>query len=210
MSIADIIVIVAVLLSGLIAFRLGLMRVVFGLAAWVGASFATIYGFSYARPLARDWIGNELIADIAAGAGIFVVSMIVLTFISHALAGGVRDSGFGMLDRTLGLVAGLVIGGMIVSGAYIFSQRFFEMDDSADFYRNAKSLPLVRQGAAVLVSLAPGEWGLERKSPPPAGASDNRFRNLLTPKAKDGGPDRKSGYNQDERLDMDRLIRSHQ
>ena len=33
--------------------------------------------------------------------------MIVLTFISHAIAGGVRDSSFGMLDRSFGLLAGL-------------------------------------------------------------------------------------------------------
>ena len=209
MSVADIIVAVVVLLSGFIAFRLGLMRVVFGLAAWVGASFATIYGFSYARPYTREWIGNELVADIAAGAGIFVVSMIVLTFFSHMLAGGVRDSGFGMLDRTLGLVAGLFIGCFIVSGAYIFSQQFFDLTDKSDFYRTAKTLPLVRRGAATIVSLAPNQWGLSTEKTP-EGASDSTFRNLLAPQPKGGGPDRKSGYNTNERQEMDRLIRSHQ
>jgi membrane protein required for colicin V production len=209
MSIADIVVAVVVLLSGLIAFRLGLMRVIFGLAAWVGASFATIYGFSYARPFAREWIGNELFADIAAGAGIFVVSMIVLTFLSHTLAGGVRDSGFGMLDRTLGLVAGLAIGGVVISGAYIFSQQFFEMDDNSDFFKSAKTLPLVRRGATTLISLAPNEWGLNVSQPAPSNR-DGTFRNLLSPRPEAGGADRKSGYNKDERQEMDRLIRSHQ
>lgn len=208
MSFADIIVIVVVLLSGIVAFRLGLMRVVFGLAAWVGATFATIYGFSFARPLARQWIGNELIADIAAGAAIFIVSMVILTFISHMLSGGVRESGFGMLDRTLGLVAGLIIGGAIVSGAYIFSQQFFGLNDNSPFYRNAKSLPVVRRGATVLASLVPGDWNLKPKAQ--TGASEGTFQNLLSPKPKDGEGEQKPGYNKLERQEMDRLIRNHQ
>lgn len=208
MSFADIIVLVVVVLSGIVAFRLGLMRVVFGLAAWVGSTFATIYGFGYARPFARQWIGNQLIADIAAGAAIFVVSMVVLTFISHMLSGGVRGSGFGMLDRTLGLVAGLLIGGVVVSGGYIFTQQFFGLDDNAPFYRNAKSLPLVRRGATVLASLVPRDWNLK----PKAGtkASEGTFQNLLSPRLKDGEAGDKPGYNQLERQEMDRLIRNHQ
>ena len=105
MNTADIAVVVIVVLCGIIALRLGLVRVVLGLAGWVGATLATIYGYSHARPYAREWIGHELIADIAAGAAIFVVTMIILTFVSHAIAGGVRDSAFGMLDRTFGLLA---------------------------------------------------------------------------------------------------------
>ena len=70
MSVADIVVLVSVLLSGIIALRLGLVRVILGLGGWVGATLATIYGYSYARPYARDWIGNELIADIAGGGNI--------------------------------------------------------------------------------------------------------------------------------------------
>lgn len=208
MSTADIIVAAVVLLSGIIAFRLGLMRVVFGLAGWVGATFATIYGFSHFRPYTREWIGNELIADIAAGTGIFIVSMILFTFLSHLLAGGVRDSGFGMLDRTLGLVAGLFIGGVIVSGAYIFSQQFFDLDDTSPFFRNAKSLPLVRRSASTLISLAPGDWGLTVPAAP--GTADGAFRNLLAPQPKGGDRQDKSGYNNLERQEMDRLIQSHQ
>ena len=209
MSVADIIVAVIVVLSGIIALRLGLVRVVLGLAGWVGATLATIYGYSHAQPYAREWIGNDLVADIAAGAAIFVVSMIVLTIISNIVAGNVRESSFGALDRTLGLLAGLAIGGLIVSGAYIFSKQVFEMTDDSEFYRDAKSLPLLRKGASALVSVAPKNWGLTME-PAPRSDSDRTFRSLLTPKTEGSGPERKSGYNSDERQEMDRLIRSHQ
>ena len=61
MNTADIAVAVIVVLCGIIALRLGLVRVVLGLAGWVGAGLATIYGYSYAQPYAREYIGNELI-----------------------------------------------------------------------------------------------------------------------------------------------------
>ena len=180
-----------------------------GLAGWVGAGLATIYGYSYAQPYAREFIGNELIADIAAGAGIFVVTMLVLTFISHAIAGGVRDSAFGMLDRTFGFLVGLTIGGVIVSGGYIFSQQVFEMDDNASFYQGAKTLPILKRGANILASAAPAQWGLKQQKP--SGASpDSTFRSLLSPKPGGADTERKSGYKSVERQEMDRLIRSHQ
>jgi membrane protein required for colicin V production len=209
MNTADIAVAVIIVVCGIIALRLGLVRVVLGLAGWVGAGLATIYGYSYAQPYAREFIGNELIADIAAGAGIFVVTMLILTFISHAIAGGVRDSAFGMLDRTLGFLVGLAIGGFIVSGGYIFSQQVFEMDDNASFYQGAKTLPILKRGANIIASTAPAQWGLKQQKP--SGASpDSTFRSLLSPKPGGADTERKSGYKSEERQEMDRLIRSHQ
>jgi len=209
MSIADIVVLVVVVLSGIIALRLGLVRVLLGLAGWVGATVATIYGYSYARPFAREWIGNELIADIAAGASIFVVSMLVLTFISHSVAVGVRDSSFGLLDRTFGLLVGLAIGGIIVSGGYMFSQQVLGMNDASPFYKDARTAPLLRRGAGMLASATPSEWGLASPESP-ARNTDSTFRNLLSPQPKDPGRNRKSGYGTTERQEMDRLIRNHQ
>jgi membrane protein required for colicin V production len=209
MNTADITVAVIIVVCGIIALRLGLVRVILGLAGWVGAGLATIYGYSYAQPYAREFIGNELIADIAAGAGIFVVTMLILTFISHAIAGGVRDSAFGMLDRTFGFLVGLAIGGVIVSGGYIFSQQVFEMDDNASFYQGAKTLPILKRGANIIASTAPAQWGLKQQKP--SGASpDSTFRSLLSPKPGGADTERRSGYKSEERQEMDRLIRSHQ
>ena len=209
MNNADIVVAVIIVFCGIIALRLGLVRVVLGLAGWVGASLATIYGYSYTQPFAREYIGNGLIADVVAGAAIFVVTMVVLTFISHAIAGGVRDSAFGMLDRTFGFLVGFAIGSVIVSGGYIFSQQVFGMEDNGSFYKGAKTMPLVKRGANLLASAAPAAWGLKQQSR--SGASpESNFRSLLSPKPAGAEIERKSGYKTEERVEMDRLIRSHQ
>ena len=203
MSAADILAAVVIVLSGVVALRLGLVRVVLGLGGWVGASLATIYGFSHARPLARDWIGPGLIADIAGAAALFLSTLIVLTLASHAIAGSVRKSAFGTLDRTLGMLCGLAIGVVIVCGGYVLSQRVLEMTDESAFYKDARTLPLVRRSAAVLLSLAPFDWGF---MPKPGPDQEEAFRTLLTPRTRETAP--KPGYNESERREMDRLIRS--
>ncbi|MAI49880.1 MAG: hypothetical protein CMM16_04875 [Rhodospirillaceae bacterium] len=209
MTTADIVFVVIIVLCGIIALRLGLIRVVLGLAGWIGAGLATIYGYSYAQPYAREYVGNELIADIAAGAAIFIVTILVLTYINHAIAGEVRDSAFGLLDRSCGLLVGLAIGGVIVSGGYILGQQVFNMDDNGSFYQGAKTMPLVKRGADMLASAAPAAWGLKKQKP--FGVNpDSTFRSLLSPKPRDAGTERKSGYKSEERVEMDRLIRSHQ
>jgi len=65
----DILVFAILLISGLLAFFRGFVREVLSVGAWVGAAFATLYGFAHVRPYARDLIGIDMIADIIAGAG---------------------------------------------------------------------------------------------------------------------------------------------
>ena len=209
MSIADIFVLVVVFLSGVIAFRLGLVRVILGLAGWVGATLVTVYSYSFMRPIAREWIGNELVADISAGAAVFIASMIILTLLSHAIASGVRESSLGMLDRSFGLLAGLLIGGIIVSGGYIFGQQGLNLTDQSSFYRGSKTLPLVKRSAMILATAAPNNWGLS-VSIGTTTDRESQFRSLMAPRPKASGTDRSSGYKPGEREDMDRLIRSHQ
>ncbi|MEC7488056.1 MAG: CvpA family protein [Pseudomonadota bacterium] len=209
MSLADLLAIGTTLISGLVALRFGFLRVMLGLAGWVGSIMATIYGFAYAHTYTRDWINNELIADIVAGAGIFVASMIVLTIISRSIARGVRQSSFGMLDRTFGLLAGLVIGSAIVIGAYTFTQQVLDMTDESPFLVNARTLPLLRRGAAFVASGFPAELGLNVPGGPATNV-ERTFQQLLSPKPESTGSGRDSGYRPEERREMNRLIRNHQ
>ena len=209
MSLGDVFVIVTMLLSGIIALRFGFTRVVLGLTGWIGATLATIYFYPVARPYAQDLIENQLVADIAAGAIIFVSSMIILSLLTNAIARGIRHSGLDMLDRTFGLVVGLVIGATIVSGTYIFTNQVFGLNDDSSFFAKARTLPLLRRGASLIVSVAPKEWGMiisknNETSP------QQTFKTLLSPQPKKTTPDPKFGYKAEERRDMDRLIRSQQ
>lgn len=212
---ADIAVVGIIALAGLVAMALGFVRVVLALAGWVGAVFATLYGFGYLRPIAREWISSPLLADAAAGATVFIGTLVVITFISHAIGRRVRQSGLSALDRSLGLVLGLFLGGVIVSLSYLALVWAIDLPpraaDQPGWIREARTRPLVELGAASLSRLAPPEWRtLERR---PGGASDGRseaervLQRLLEPETVGREPDERPGYTDRERQEMDRLIR---
>ncbi len=209
MSLGDIFVIIIMLLSGIISLRFGFIRVVLGVSGWVGATLATIYFFPDVRTYAQDLIESQLLADISAGAIIFVLSMIIFSLIANAIARTIRHSGLNILDRTFGLVVGLAIGAVIVSGTYIFTNQVLGLNDKSSFFSNTRTLPLLRRGADLIVSATPKEWGIiisKNKETSP----DQTFKTLLSPQPKKTSPDLKSGYKVEERRDMDRLIRNQQ
>ncbi len=202
MSPADIAVIVIVLLSGLIAFSMGFVRVVLALLGWVGAAFATLYGFRFARPIAHDWISVGFLADATAGIGVFLIALVALTFVSHSIGRRVRDSSLSTLDRSVGLVFGFFIGGVLVSLAYLGVLWIGREDWVAD----ARTRPLLIQGAATLQATLPSEWR-GALSTEDGATLRRRFEELVEPTTKTPARDAKEGYTEQQRREMDRLIK---
>jgi membrane protein required for colicin V production len=155
MNIADIIVFVALILSAAIAFARGFVREVLSIGAWVGAALATIYGFPLAQPVARKYIHVALFADILAGVSIFIVALIVLTVISHALAKNVRGSALGAVDRSLGLLFGVVRGAVLICLAYLVMAWAVPPPDRPVWITKSRTMPLIQQGAGMLLKFLP-------------------------------------------------------
>ncbi|MEE2968817.1 MAG: CvpA family protein [Pseudomonadota bacterium] len=209
----DFIVIGIVVLVGMIATGLGLVRVVLGLGGWIGAGFATLYGYKYARPYAHQWIESNALADAAAGGALFIGSLIVLTLITHWIAHRVKNSGFGALDRTLGLVTGLALGAVIVCGAFIIAERVLQWpQDPAGrpaWIKEARSTRLIEAGADLLLKFVPPEWGGGKpQSRNPLDDPARAAVRLMTPATKGAASGEKSGYDTRERREMDRLFQS--
>jgi membrane protein required for colicin V production len=213
-NVADIAVIVVLLVSALLAYARGFVHEVLAVGGWVGAIFATIYGYPYVKPYARSLIPVELIADLAAGVAIFVVTLILLSFVTHGASKMVKASALNFLDRSLGFLFGLARGAVIVCVAYLGLAWLMPPGEQPAWIRSAHSMPLIRQGAAVLQSLIPED--ATTKGSKAAGDVQEKaeklletqrvFRDMLTiePKAKDSGT--AEGYNRGERREMDRLI----
>jgi membrane protein required for colicin V production len=217
MAVADIVVIGVVVLSGLIAFSLGLVRVLLGLCGWVGAALATVYGFPLVRPFMHGWIESNLIADAVTGLGVFIVSLIVLTAVSHAIGRRIRDSGFGALDRSLGLVAGIAMGFVVLSATFFALEQTggipYERGNRPEWVRTARATALIEWGADTIRSTLPKSW---RGAPKAAqdrdrGSDTNRsLRELVSPKVRESPPPADRGYSPRERGEMDRLIQNQQ
>ena len=212
MSALDIGVIAIVLIAGLVAFSMGFVRVVLALSGWVGAAFATMYGFQYVKPFARQWISPVFLADAAAGLAIFIATLVVLTIISHTIGRQVRNSGLSALDRSLGLVFGLFLGAVIVSLGYITIGAMTDLSkDSAkqpEWIRTARSKPWLQWGARQLQALSPPEFrGATNNFPSGPKESLDRFNKLNEPETRKAAEQKRQGYSNPERREMDRLIK---
>ena len=86
MNALDLAILGVIALSAVFAFARGFVREALSIVAWVGAALITLYGFNYVYGSVVRFVTTPLLADLIAGAGLFVVSLIVLTILTGFLA----------------------------------------------------------------------------------------------------------------------------
>ena len=171
MNWVDLVVLAVVLVSGLVGVLRGMVREVLGIAAWVAAAWiASPYGlFPYVAPWVREQMSDKGAADIAALAGIFLISLIVLWFVVASISSRVRGSALGGLDRTFGLVFGLARGAVLVAAAYIVGGYLSPAEAWPPPVQQARLLTPVHQGAEWLAQQVPPPYTRPDVAAPPTG-----------------------------------------
>jgi len=214
----DLIVGAVIGISGVVAFARGMAKELLKLAAWLGAGVATLYGFAYARPYVRAYVPFEALADAIAGIGVFIVTLVIFTLIANVISEQVKDSSLSALDRTLGFLFGLVRGGVIVCLGYLLLTWILAPAQMPGWIVESLARPVVEQGVAVLVRLAPRKLRLEAEEAAAVSKArareaieaERRMRELAKPPKADGGAKERPGYDEGARKEMDRLIRGNQ
>jgi membrane protein required for colicin V production len=169
MTWVDIAVFGFVALSGLLAFGRGLVREVLGIAAWVGAGAVGFAGLPMMRAQVRTWMSSPEWIDPVSFIVLFLISLIIFSVIARMIAGLVRNSLLGGLDRTLGLVFGLARGACVVIIAYIIGQMVFPIDRWPEAVLNARVLTPTYNAASWVRDQLPEDYRPHRLDPPPQG-----------------------------------------
>jgi membrane protein required for colicin V production len=168
MTWVDLAVLAVVAVSALVAFVRGFVREVLGITAWVGAVIVAVWAFPQAQPVVARYVNNpDLIMPVTYGV-VFVGVLIVLLMISHWIGALVRRSVLGGMDRSLGLLFGLVRGAALVVVAYIAFGLVVPVDKWPEPVLQARALPFTFQGASWAVARLPEQYR-PRLYPPPAG-----------------------------------------
>ena len=210
----DVAVAALLFVSAAFAYFRGFVHEVLSITGWIGAAAAGIYGFPYARPFFRQAIANPLFADIAAGAALFLVALVVLSLIARAISHRVKASALGALDRALGFLFGLLRGALIAAVAFLGYVLAVPPQDRPDWIVKARSTPLMGAGARILLALLPPATA-ERLGIGPSGAPapdsqlrtpEPSVRDLLQPRPQAPERPAQEGYGEKERQDMQRLI----
>jgi membrane protein required for colicin V production len=138
-TLLDIILIVVMLVSALLAMVRGFMREVLSITAWILAAGATLFSYGKLLPLAKQYFNNDIVAAVAVVGGVFLVTLLVVSVLTIRVSDMVLDSRVGALDRTLGFLFGLGRGLIIVVIAYMFFDWLVPDRSKPDWVLHAKS-----------------------------------------------------------------------
>lgn len=151
---------VLVLISAILATARGLTREVLSLATWAGSAAIAIYMWQYHPEIARQYIAEQIVADIATVVVTFIVALIVLHLLTMRIADFVVDSRVGPIDRTLGFVFGVLRGILIAIVVTIFGTWLLP-NNLPSWAAESQTLPHLQNMGQTLISLLPE--GLEQQ-----------------------------------------------
>jgi membrane protein required for colicin V production len=206
----DLAVFTILLISALLALFRGFVGLVLSTAGWIAAVIATWYFFNPAEAFARQYIQSGLLAGIAAGAGIFLPTLIFCSLLTHLIAERVRSSAISAIDRSLGFLLGLARGVLIVViGFWVLDKYVIKPGAEPAWYAEARTRPLAAQAYTWLYDRAIEQLTGAKSSPAstaPAGRPTPVPNRQPVGAGTDSGKD--SGYKTEERRGIESLIRS--
>lgn len=145
---------ILVLISAILATARGLTREILSLATWAGSAAIAIYMWQFHPEIARGFIAEQIVADVATVIVTFIVALIVLHLITMRIADFVVDSRVGPLDRTLGFVFGVLRGVLIAIVVVIFGQ-WLVGPNLPSWASESKSLPVLQSFGDQLIAALP-------------------------------------------------------
>ena len=214
-NVLDVGVIAVLLISALFAYARGFVHEVFAVVGWIGAIFATFYGFPHLIPYGRQLIPIDLAADLATGLVIFIFTLVFLSMMTRGISRGVQKSALNALDRSLGFLFGLARGSLIVVISYIGLELVMPENRHPSFIHTSHSIRLIQPASRELIRLLPilhngsTQSGYNQNSSKEAGKV---VLDIISPSPKLQTSPKQSpkGYGLRPRQDMDRLIRNAQ
>ena len=156
-TLLDIVLIVVMLVSGLLAMVRGFMREVLSITAWLLAAAATLYSYAKLLPLAKQYFNNDIVAAVAVVGGVFLVTLLVVSVLTIRISDMVLDSRVGALDRTLGFLFGLARGLVIVVVAFQFFTWLVPDRSQPEWVKSAKSRVVLAGTGQWLMSMLPDD-----------------------------------------------------
>ncbi len=219
-NVTDLVILVLLLISGLLALSRGFVKEVLSIAGWIAAAFAAMTWFPLLQPYIERYLDQPMIAGSIAFVVIFVVVLTLASLISSAISRRVQGSEIGVLDRSLGFLFGLARGAFVIALAYLVLVQFIPATEQPEWLRQARAMPAVEYSAALLARLAPEDIGEGLAGIGEAGRAGSQSldstldsaikagRAAEQLKAVTSGTDKRdeSGYTSGSRQDMNRLI----
>jgi membrane protein required for colicin V production len=156
MTLFDIVVLVVIALSTLLAFLRGVIRELIALIAWI---VGIVAGVAFA-PVVADWLPGGLeypgLRYLIGFALVLIGVLLAGALLAWPLAKAVRAVGLGFVDRFLGSIFGLVRG-LLVVVAFVLVAGLTDLPRTTWWQSSLLAAPLVAV-ALVVAQHLPGDW----------------------------------------------------
>jgi membrane protein required for colicin V production len=140
-TLLDGILLFVILISAVLAMIRGFTREVFSIGSWVAAAAVAYFFWDDVLPYVQRYVSDKNIALGVTVAGLFFITLLVVSIITMRISDFVLDSRAGPLDRTLGFVFGAARGLILVIIAVLFLNFFIAPDRQPEWIAMAKSKP---------------------------------------------------------------------
>ena len=108
-----------------------------------------------------DIIPDEVVAEGAAYLAVFLLIFLILSVLGHFLSKGAQAIGLGPVDRSFGVIFGLIRGALLIIVLYLPFSYIMEPDEFPQFVQESKLIPLVDDSSQWLLETAGLEESME-------------------------------------------------
>jgi len=231
--ILDIVVVVIVLISSIVAFLRGLVREVLTIFGLGGATMAALTIAPEFTDGIQDWLTEgiedadksrmwgvipyDIAASVFSYAGVFVITLVVLSLISHWIAKSVHAVGLGPVDRSLGVFFGIGRGLLLIGLLYLPFYMLMDDKEKEDWFAESQTYSYVEYLSDTIVGFMPETWKrsqndtTEEESDPLkdlTGENDNESIGTDEEAVESNEDNDSEGYNDIERQAIDVLIKN--
>ncbi len=140
-TLLDGILVFVMLISAVLAMIRGFTREVFSIGSWVAAAAVTYFFWDDLLPYTQRYVEDKNVSLGITIAGIFFITLLVVSLVTMRISDFVLDSRAGPLDRTLGFLFGAARGLILVVIAVLFLNFFIAPDRQPMWIAKAKSKP---------------------------------------------------------------------
>lgn len=194
----DIAIILCLGLFGLMGFIKGFTQRILSLISWAGSILLSFRLFPYLRPFINQYVSGTT-ATVLTSAVLFITLLILFKLTTNAITSLIHKSPLSGLDRMLGVIFGLLMGGLILSLVAIIVSVFVPRSHYPNAIRTSKLWPYVVRGQDYIEGMSPLKKNSLTRTP--------LLKNVGKVKqVKESKAEESSGYSAKERSQLDQLI----
>lgn len=161
----DIVIIIVAVLLGLMGLRQGIIRTVFGIAGLIAG--IVLAGHYYDELAALLFPAGATWAHIAAYIIILLATLLVAGLVGWLVAKLVHFAMLGWLDRLVGFILGILIGGLLCAAILAIVGKYFPGSEAV--ISRSGLARFLMEGFPLLLALLPAEFDFIRDFFAPSG-----------------------------------------